>query len=63
VFHLWLHFITFGGRSAHLAYHVHKGGRKTSIIIIIIIIFFPSEVTLQPYVLAITTSEGKQVTH
>ena len=28
-------FITFGGRSVHLAYHVHKSGRKTSIIIII----------------------------
>jgi len=26
----------FGGRSAHLAYHVHNSGRKTSIIIIII---------------------------
>jgi len=38
VFHLYLRFITFGGHSAHLAYHVHKGGRKTSIIIIIIII-------------------------
>ena len=28
LFHLWLRFITFGGRSAHLAYHVHKSGRK-----------------------------------
>jgi len=36
LFHLWLLFITFGGRSAYLAYHVHKSGRKTSIIIIII---------------------------
>jgi len=36
VFHLWLRFITFGGRSAHLPYLVHKSGRKTSIIIIII---------------------------
>ena len=35
VFHLWLRLITFGGRSAHLAYSVHKSGRKTSIIIII----------------------------
>jgi len=35
VFHLWLRFITFGGRSAHLAYHVHKSSRKTSIIIIL----------------------------
>ena len=34
LFHLWPHFITFGGHSAHLAYHVHKSGRKTSIIII-----------------------------
>ena len=34
VFHLWLRFITFGGRLTHLAYHVHKSGRKTSIIII-----------------------------
>ena len=33
LFHLWRRFITFGGRSAHLAYHVHKSGRKTSIII------------------------------
>jgi len=33
VFHLWLRFITFGGHSAHLTYHVDKGGRKTSIII------------------------------
>jgi len=32
LFHLWLRFITFGGRSAHLAYHVHKSGRKTSMI-------------------------------
>ena len=37
LFHLWLRFITVGGRSAHLAYHVHKSGRKTSIIIIILI--------------------------
>ena len=34
LFHLWLRFITFGGRSAHLAYHVHKNGCKTPIIII-----------------------------
>ena len=32
VFHLWLRFITFGGHSAHLAYHVHKSGRKTLVI-------------------------------
>ena len=38
VFHLRLRFITFGGRSAHLAYRVHKSGGKTSIIIIIIIV-------------------------
>jgi len=41
--HIWrlfclsLRLITFGSRSAHLAYLVHKSGRKTSIIIIIII--------------------------
>jgi len=29
-------FITFGGRSAHLAYYVYKSGRKTTIIIIIV---------------------------
>ena len=34
VFHLWLRFITFGGRSAHLAYLVHISGRKTPIIIL-----------------------------
>ena len=34
VFQLWLRFITVGGRSAHLAYIVHKNGRKTSIIIL-----------------------------
>ena len=33
LFRLWLRLITFGGRSAHLAYFVHKSGRKTSIII------------------------------
>ena len=38
LFHLWLNFITCGGQLAHLAYHVHKSGSKTSIIIIIIII-------------------------
>ena len=38
LFHLWLRFITFGGRPAHLAYRVHKSGRKTSIITIIITI-------------------------
>jgi len=32
LFHLWLRLITFGGRSAHLAYCVHKSGCKTSII-------------------------------
>jgi len=37
VFHLGLPFINFGGRSAHLAYHVHQSGRKTSIIITIIL--------------------------
>ena len=37
MFHLRFR-ITFGGRPAHLAYQVHKSGRKTSIIIIIIII-------------------------
>ena len=35
LFRLSLRLITFGSRSAHLAYHVHKSGRKTSIIIII----------------------------
>jgi len=38
VFHLWLRLVTFRGRSAHLAYHVHKSGLRTSIITIIIII-------------------------
>ena len=28
-------FNTFGGRSAYLAYHVHKSGRKTLIIIVV----------------------------
>ena len=30
VFHLSLRLVTFGGRSAHLAYLVHKSGCKTS---------------------------------
>jgi len=30
VFHLSLHLITFGGHSSHLAYLVHKSGRKTA---------------------------------
>jgi len=34
-FHHWLRFITLAGRSAHLAYHVHKSGRKTSTIFIV----------------------------
>ena len=29
-FHLWLHFITFGGRLAQLVYHVHKSGNKNT---------------------------------
>ena len=36
LFHLWFRLTTFGGCLAHLAYHVHNSGRKTSIIIIII---------------------------
>jgi len=32
LFHLWLRFITYEGRSAHLVYHVHKSGCKTPII-------------------------------
>jgi len=35
VVHLWLRFITFGGRSGHLAYRVHKNNRQTSIIVLI----------------------------
>jgi len=38
----------FGGRSAHLAYRVHKIGRKTPIIIIIIILIF--ELAALPYI-------------
>ena len=30
VFHISLCLITFGGRSAHLVYIVHKSGRKTA---------------------------------
>jgi len=33
-------FITFGGRSAHLAYHAHKSVRKTTIVTIIIILIY-----------------------
>ena len=33
LFRLWLRLSTFGGRSAHLAYLVHKSGRKTTIFI------------------------------
>ena len=29
LFHLSLRFMTFGGRSAHLGYLVHRSGRKT----------------------------------
>ena len=35
VFHLRLHFITIGGCSFHLAYHVHKGGRKIPVILFV----------------------------
>ena len=31
LFRFWLRFITFVGHSAHLVYHAHKSGRKTSI--------------------------------
>jgi len=33
LFHLWFCLITFGGRLAHLAYHVHEIDHKTPIII------------------------------
>ena len=36
-FHLWPCFVTFGDRSPHLAYHMLKSGRKTSIIHIFMI--------------------------
>jgi len=42
MFHIWLHFITFGGRSADLTYHVHKSGLKTLIIIMITKSYFHS---------------------
>jgi len=35
LFHLWLLFTVFRGRSAHLAYHMHKSGIKTPNIIFI----------------------------
>ena len=40
LFHVWLCFNTFGGRSAHLAYHVHKSGHKTPIIIFTVLGMF-----------------------
>jgi len=33
VFHRSLHLITFGGRLAHLAYHMHKSGHNTATIL------------------------------
>ena len=43
LFRLSLRLITFGGRSAHLAYLVHKSGSKTSIIILYYdFAYFPS---------------------
>jgi len=38
LFRLSLRFITFGCGSSHLAYLVHKSGRKTSIIIMLLIL-------------------------
>jgi len=34
-------FITFGGRSAHLAYHMHKSGSKTSSILSVSLAWHP----------------------
>ena len=48
LFHLRLRFITFGGRSAHLAYHAHKSGGKAPIIIII---FSSSHISFLPITL------------
>jgi len=39
LFRLLLHFISCGGRSAHLAYHVHKSGCETAIIVIMFIVY------------------------
>ena len=36
LFHLSLRLMTFGGRSAHLAYLVHKSGRNSNIHIVYI---------------------------
>ena len=36
VLQICLRFIAFGGRSDHLAYHVHKGDRKKSNVTILI---------------------------
>ena len=46
LFRLSLRLITFGGRSAHLAYLVHKSGRKTSIIIIISLVYLSYQFVL-----------------
>ena len=75
LFCLSLRLITFGGRSPHLAYLVHKSGRKTSIIIIvsntninficiIIIILITVKVVLAPIVVVfvINKSETDQTT-
>jgi len=53
VFHLWACFITFEGRSAHLAYHVHKSGRKTSIIVIL-----PASISIGDWCIVLGTLPG-----
>ena len=50
--------ITLGGRSAHLAYHVHKSGRKTPIIIITI-----TNIITMPSISAWSTTLPSRVIH
>ena len=52
MFHLWLRFITFEDRFAHLAYLVHKCGRETSITILRLV------VESWPSVLILSTSNS-----
>ena len=47
--HLHIFLFTLGGHSAHLAYKVHKSGRKTPIIIISFCCCFPIPTFISAY--------------
>ena len=56
VFYLWLCLIIFGGHSAHLAYFVHKSGRKTVTFYLLLLLVLCTHLVSKLFIKSISNS-------